>query len=146
MTDEQNAVWKEKKSINIHSNIGKVDFNRYTLGTYMRGRRYYANKDNFFKYFNEESVTKMDEETGCYKSHLACLDGHFYSEVKSSLDILFDGYLTPRTCNKKGELYIECLVKTPVYDSYDICDALARLIDLYHIDPDEVFDETYIYT
>lgn len=138
MNDEQKAIWKDKDTISVQSSIGKVDFNRYTLANYMV--HYHPNKDNFFNYFNEESVTKMDEETGCYMSHLVCRDAYFYSNVQIILEILFDGYLTPRTCNKRGEFYIEYIVKNSHFSDYNLCDAFARLIDLYHIDPDEVFD------
>ena len=108
-------VLKEKGNITIVTKPNKASFDRCSLKKF-----YIANSNDrlmhleaFLDFFDNDSLLKKDKETGCYISHLICMDGYEYSRFDSILKYLFDNeIISPFEVNDKGQLFIDCMFQT----------------------------------
>ncbi len=114
---DQKQFWDDSSSFfSIQTKSNKEVFNRRTLKKYFSIYNEYdqVNKDTFFTFFDENSLSLKDEQSGCYLSHLLYLDGYVmgWNNIE---ELLFDnGYLSPGEINDKGQLYIDCLFQSNV--------------------------------
>ncbi len=118
MKIEQKQIWDDKNSIAIQSKSKKVPFTRKSLRDYLSNYNYIyhlPSEKSFLDFFTEDSLAEMDEETGCYMSHLLFYDGYPEQINKTILSYLFKGYLSPNKNSIRGELYLDCLLKNPIY-------------------------------
>ena len=139
--DIQQDVWKDKANINIKMGNGKVDFSRTTLKKYfISHQRWQVSRESFLDYFNKDSLSKMDEETGCYLPHLLFLDGsHHYDNI---MPFIFD-YVSPYELNRDGQLYLDCVFQSHMRIgnmNYNYSKILDDAVKLYKININEQFD------
>lgn len=133
MDNNQSDIWKGIDSVNIQVSSGKLNFNRRNLKKFFHcHKRDEISKETFLDFFNKDSLSKEDEETGCYLSHLLFLDGSYnYYKV---LPFVFD-FVSPHELNKDGQLYIESAFQSHMWLSeIEYSDLLLDAINLYDID------------
>lgn len=139
--DKQNDVWKDKGTVSVQIGNGKVDFSRTTLKKYfISHHRFEINRETFLDYFNKDSLSKMDEETGCYLPHLLFLDGSYHYD--NIMSFIFD-YVSPYEFNKDGQLYLDCVFQSHMRISsmyYNYSKILDDAVKLYNINVNEQFD------
>ena len=111
--------WKEKESMSIGNKPAKVPFNRYNLKKFDIANSKDYDKEScisvraFLDFFDEDSLSKKDEETGCYISHLICMDGYLIARFWHILNYLFDNEIvSPYEINDKGQLFLDCMFQT----------------------------------
>ena len=141
MNDGQSDVWKEKESVVVKVGNGKVDFNRRNLKKFFLIHNHISQitKETILDFFNEDSLSKEDPETGCYISHLLFLDGNYH--WRYFMYEVFE-FVSPKELNRDGQLYIDCVFQshmrlgsTPKYSTL-----LKEAIVYYDIDVNEHFD------
>ena len=113
MASNESDIWKGKEFVSIISKCN-VPFNRYNLKKYFLSHDFESIcAESIIEYFGKDEISKKDEETGCYLSHLLFLDNYNSIAVNKIFENLFDdGYITPYEINDKGQLYIDCLFQS----------------------------------
>lgn len=142
MNDGQSDVWKEKESVVVKVGDGKVDFNRRNLKKFFLTHkdRSQITKETILDFFNEDSLSKEDPETGCYISHLLFLDGNY--NFRYFMREVFE-FVSPKELNRDGQLYIDCAFQSHMRLSSfmpDYSKLLKEAIVYYGIDVNEHFD------
>ena len=114
MASNESDIWKGKEFVSIISKCN-VPFNRYNLKKYFLSHDFESIcAESIIEYFGKDEISKKDEETGCYLSHLLFLEGYNVDEVSKIYDHIFDeGYITPYEINDRGQLFVECLLQYP---------------------------------
>ena len=134
MANLQNNIWGNSEKTFFTDSL-KVPLNRNNLKVYFESHRNQVDIESFLLFFQEKSISKADEETGNYLSHMLYQDRYNREDCQKLLSFLFhEAYLSPYFVNNKGELYLESAIKSLEYGASSIISLLCEAWDSYSID------------